>query len=468
MRYRLITITPAVERPGVADQYALREGENVVGRRSGADVVVPHPAVSGRHARIAVADDGCTIADLGSSNGTTVNGIRIDRPTRLEPGDRVALGSVVFGLQDTAARPAPSPTSVEATPAAADAPRAVEREPTPDAPPAGAIPTATSIQQRIRETPSASVDDDQLARIEAPPPEVRFPGPEGGGERGVRRITRRHIELAAAAPQAGAEEAGEAAAGRQHGRPPNRRQKVPTILQMEAVECGAAALAMIMARHGRWIPLEELRVQCGVSRDGSKASNMVKGARNLRHAGQGASSTTAVEDLYRLTYPVILFWNFNHFVVLEGFEGGKAWINDPAQGPRSVTLDEFDGAFSGIVLTFEPGPNFQRGGQRPSMVTALGRRLGGSVSALTFLVVCGLFLVVPGLVVPTFTRIFIDEILVAGRDGLLPPPAARHGHHGAGDDGPHPLPGVLPAAAGDQAGAQPARPASSTTSCGCR
>jgi NHLM bacteriocin system ABC transporter peptidase/ATP-binding protein len=433
MQYRLITLTPAAERPGVEDQYALRAGETVIGRRPGADVVVPHPGVSGRHARIAIDEQGCTIADLGSSNGTTVNGRRIGQPTRLGPGDRIALGSVVFTLEDAARRPAAgsqapppgpevpraSPTGGVTSPAAPVPPPAARPARAADRPTDEVSETATSIRQRIRLTPAASVDDEQLAQIEAPPPGVRSPGRERAGERGVRRIARRRIELATAGAEAAGEE-GEEESAREHRRPPKRRLKVPTILQMEAVECGAAALAMIMARHGRWIPLEELRVQCGVSRDGSKASNLVKGARNLGMVARGFKHDR-IEDLYRLTYPVILFWNFNHFVVLEGFDGEKAWINDPAQGPRSVTLDELDGAFSGIVLTFEPGPAFQRGGQRPSMVTALGRRLGGSVGALTFLVVCGLFLVVPGLVIPTFTRIFIDEILVAGRDGLLRP-----------------------------------------------
>jgi NHLM bacteriocin system ABC transporter peptidase/ATP-binding protein len=128
-----------------------------------------------------------------------------------------------------------------------------------------------------------------------------------------------------------------------------------------------------------------------------------------------------IENLYELDRPVILFWNFNHYVVLEGFAGGKAWINDPGQGPRAVTLEEFDGAFSGVVLTFEPGPDFVPGGQQPSMLGAMRRRLSGSESALLYLVLCGLFLVLPGLVVPAFTRIFIDEILVAGRSSLLRP-----------------------------------------------
>jgi NHLM bacteriocin system ABC transporter peptidase/ATP-binding protein len=456
MPYRLITVTPAADRAGVEEAYALPKGHLVVGRRAGVDLLIADSTVSGRHARITVDDEGCTIADLESSNGTFVNGQRIAGTTRLRPGDRIVVGKVEFTLAGPAAEappppppaiaaatnvaheralpqpaaPAPPPPRPEPSrpPAPAASPQPVAAPgPVPAEPPAGAVsrrsavflPGAT-VQQRIKLTPAAGVDDEVLAEIDAPSPEARFPGVERGGERGVRRIGRRRIELAAPG-QAKAEDEGDAESGAKQRRPPpKRRHKVPTILQMEAVECGAAALAMILAHHGRWIPLEELRVQCGVSRDGSKASNLVKGARQLGMVAKGFKHDR-VEDLYRLKYPVMLFWNFNHFVVLEGFAGGKAWINDPAQGPRSVTLDELDGAFSGIVLTFEPGPAFQRGGHRPSMINALRRRLAGSRAALTFLVVCGLFLVVPGLVVPTFTRIFIDEILVAHRDTLLRP-----------------------------------------------
>jgi NHLM bacteriocin system ABC transporter peptidase/ATP-binding protein len=188
---------------------------------------------------------------------------------------------------------------------------------------------------------------------------------------------------------------------------------------MEAVECGAAALAMVLGHYGRIVPLEELRLECGVSRDGSKASNVLKAARKYGLIARGYKRE--IEGLYDLTFPVVLFWKFNHFVVLEGFRNGQAWINDPAEGPRPVSMDELDRAFSGVVLTFERGPDFREGGERPSMLEVLWRRLEGSETALLFVFLCGLFLVIPGLAVPIFARVFIDEYLIAGQTELVQP-----------------------------------------------
>ena len=188
---------------------------------------------------------------------------------------------------------------------------------------------------------------------------------------------------------------------------------------MEAVECGAASLAMVLAHHGLMVPLEQLRITCGVSRDGSTAKNILRAARTYGLKAQGWKKE--LDGLWDVDAPAVLFWNFNHFVVLEGVDTQGCWLNDPAMGRRRVTWEEVDTSFSGIVLTFETTADFVPGGERPSVVRALHRRLAGSERALTFLVVCGLAMVVPGLIVPTFSRIFVDTVLVSRVDGWLRP-----------------------------------------------
>jgi NHLM bacteriocin system ABC transporter peptidase/ATP-binding protein len=188
---------------------------------------------------------------------------------------------------------------------------------------------------------------------------------------------------------------------------------------MEAVECGAACLGIILAHHGRWVPLEKLRVDCGVSRDGSNAANVM--AAGKRYGLEAKAYKVELEAFSGITPPCILFWEFNHFVVLEGIGRDRVYLNDPAFGRRTVTYEEFDKGFSGIALTFEPGPDFERGGRRPSVTAALAKRLRGIRIAVSFCVLAGLGLAIPGLAIPIFAKIFVDEILIGGSQRWLGP-----------------------------------------------
>lgn len=192
--------------------------------------------------------------------------------------------------------------------------------------------------------------------------------------------------------------------------PRTARARVPTILQMEAVECGAACLAMVLAHHGRWVPLEELRRACGVSRDGSKARNIVRAARTYGLTAEGWR--TEPSKLAGKPLPAILFWEFNHFVVLEGVGRDVVHLNDPATGPRTVTHAEFDRAFTGVMLTMTPGPGFERSGLRPNAWRSVRDGLAGSRGAVAFLVLAGTAALVPGIFVPAATKIFVDDILL--------------------------------------------------------
>ena len=193
------------------------------------------------------------------------------------------------------------------------------------------------------------------------------------------------------------------------------RRAVPAILQMETTECAAACLGMILAHHGRWIPLERLRVQCGVSRDGANAANMLRAARECGLTAQGFRS--AREELLDLPFPMILFWEFNHFVVLEGIRGGRVWINDPGEGPRRLSAEEFDESYTGVCFGFAPGPGFRRGGKPPSVARGLLARFGQAARPLAFATLATLALVVPGVAVPTLLKVFIDDVLI-GQNAL--------------------------------------------------
>ncbi|MER2150260.1 MAG: NHLP family bacteriocin export ABC transporter peptidase/permease/ATPase subunit [Candidatus Limivicinus sp.] len=196
--------------------------------------------------------------------------------------------------------------------------------------------------------------------------------------------------------------------------------KVPVIMQMEALECGAASLAMVMAYYGLWVPLEQVRLACGVSRDGSNARNIIIAARNYGLEAEGdrleISALRTEVDL-----PCIIHWNFNHFVVLDGFRGNYAYINDPARGEVKVPIEDFDRAYTGICLYFRPGPNFQPGGKPKSTLEFAKKRLAGAGAAVAFVLLSTIISNLFGVVNPVFGRFFMDRLLTGENRELLMP-----------------------------------------------
>lgn len=195
---------------------------------------------------------------------------------------------------------------------------------------------------------------------------------------------------------------------------------VPVIMQMETLECGAASLAMIMAYFGKWVPLEQVRRDCGVSRDGSNMKNLVMAARS--YGLEAKAFRMEPEGLKHLVkYPCILHWNFNHFVVLDGFRRGKAVINDPAQGRMMITMEELDNAFTGVCLSLTPGEEFEPSGRRKSMLEFAGKRLKGASAAVMFIVLTSVIAYLFGVINPVMSRIFFDRLLTGESPEWLRP-----------------------------------------------
>ena len=186
--------------------------------------------------------------------------------------------------------------------------------------------------------------------------------------------------------------------------------KVPMIMQMEALECGAACLAMVLAYYRKWIPLEQVRVDCGVSRDGSNMKNVFLAA---QHYGLDVHGYRMEIDALKEngTFPCIIHWDFNHFVVLNGFKGSKAVLNDPARGLVQVSMEEFDESFTGLVMTFAPGENFVPSGKRKSTLAFAKKRLKGAGAAVMFVILTTAITSLFGVIDPVMTRIFYDRIL---------------------------------------------------------
>lgn len=196
--------------------------------------------------------------------------------------------------------------------------------------------------------------------------------------------------------------------------------KAPVVMQMEALECGAASLTMILAYYGKWVPLEQVRADCGVSRDGSNAKNVLKAARSYGLTAKGYRYEP--EDLKKNgKFPCIVHWNFNHFLVLNGFKGNKAYLNDPAKGNYSVSMETFDKSFTGICLMFEPGEDFQPGGKPKSMLAFAKKRLVGAGAAVAFVILTTVIASLIGIIQPAFSRIFLDRLLTGENPDWLYP-----------------------------------------------
>ena len=186
--------------------------------------------------------------------------------------------------------------------------------------------------------------------------------------------------------------------------------KVPVIMQMEALECGAASLAMILAYYGKWIPLEQIRADCGVSRDGSNAKNLLLAARSY---GLKAKGFRFEPDALRRNgnFPCIVHWNFNHFVVLNGFKGNKVCLNDPARGNYTVSMETFDQSFTGVCLLFEPGEEFVPDGKPKSVAGFVKKRMAGAGAAVIYVALAAVISSLLGIVASVFPRIFMDRLL---------------------------------------------------------
>ena len=196
--------------------------------------------------------------------------------------------------------------------------------------------------------------------------------------------------------------------------------KVPVVMQLEALECGAASLTMILAYYDKWIPLEQVREDCGVSRDGSNAKNILKAARNY-----GLTAKAYRFDPERLKekgkFPMIVHWEFNHFIVLDGFKGNKVYINDPARGNVVMTFDQFDDGYTGICLMFEPSESFKPEGKPKSVLRFAKERLKGAGSAIAFVSITTFISALTGIILAGFSRVFLDQLLTGYDSDLLYP-----------------------------------------------
>ena len=198
-----------------------------------------------------------------------------------------------------------------------------------------------------------------------------------------------------------------------------KRVRTPVFQQMERTECGAACLGAILGYHGRWVALEQLRIDCGISRDGSRASNVLKAARRYGLKADGYQLDAA--GARALALPFVAFWGHNHFLVIEGFGAASVQVNDPAIGRRTLPRDEFEEKFSGVALTFSPGPDFKAGGARPTVMDGVKQRFRDSRRAIQFVFLVSLTMALPALLAPNLSKLFVDYYLTRRyEDWLIP------------------------------------------------
>ena len=196
--------------------------------------------------------------------------------------------------------------------------------------------------------------------------------------------------------------------------------KVPVIMQLEALECGAASLAMLMAYYDKWVPLEQVRADCGVSRDGSKAKNIALAA---MHYGFDIEAYRFDPKTIQTqaTFPCIIHWNMNHFVVLDGFKGNRVYLNDPARGDVAVTMEEFDESFTGVTILATPGEQFEPSGKPKSTLDFARKRLVGAGAAVVFVMVTTAISYLFGIINSFTSRIFMDRLLTGQNPDWLDP-----------------------------------------------
>ncbi len=186
--------------------------------------------------------------------------------------------------------------------------------------------------------------------------------------------------------------------------------RVPVVMQLEALECGAAALCMVAAYYGKWVPLEQARLDCGVSRDGSKAKNIYLAAERYGFDVKAfRMSPEALRDAGE--FPCIIHWNMNHFVVLDGFRGKHVYLNDPARGTVKVSWEEFDRSFTGVVIVPTPSERFRPEGHRRSTVEFARKRLIGAGGAVAFVMLTTAISYLFGIANSVTSRIFMDRLL---------------------------------------------------------